>query len=82
MTARLQPHERPWCDKIAWDLVFDGPVLLESFIQSLMNQGASSEEVKQCARLLGLIIVGEHIGHGAHSDEDEEPDAASGRAAA
>ena len=63
MTTTLQPHERPWCDKIAWDLVKEGPAWLESFICLLAERGASPDEIKGCVRLLGLVVVGDQIGH-------------------
>ena len=63
MTAPLQPHERPWCDSVAWDLVKDAPFRLVAFIRSLTEHGASPDEIKSCVRLLGLVVVGDDIGH-------------------
>ena len=66
MSLKAQPvqsRERPWCDSIAWELVGLEPVALERFISVLVEKGASPDDVKQCARLLGLVVVGERIGH-------------------
>jgi len=62
MTAPLDPYERPWCDSIAWELV-GSPVSLDRFISTLIEHGASPDDVKQCARLLGLVVIGDQIGH-------------------
>lgn len=56
--------ERPWCDQIAWNIVFERPAPLSDYVRVLRAAGVTDDEIKEVTRFLGLRVTEDRrIGH-------------------